>query len=72
MWKGGKRKVKETVTSSQRGVERRTLAVSALGYGQWYWVVWPSVVQVRIGKAGDHMRWHSVPHLILKRTPKFV
>jgi hypothetical protein len=36
-------------------VEQRTFAVASLGRGRWYWVVWPSLAQMRGGEARGHL-----------------
>lgn len=42
--------------SQQQAVDqKRTFAVTSLGHGRWYWVVWPSVAQVREGETSEHL-----------------
>ena len=37
-------------------VARKTFfAVTSLGKGCWYWVVWPSLEMVQTGESGSHV-----------------
>jgi hypothetical protein len=42
--------------------EIRTFAVTSLGRGRWYWVVWPSLAQVQADEAGDHLAEGIAPN----------
>lgn len=38
----------------RKAKEKRFFAVTALGQNRWYWVVWPSLAQIRVGQT-DHV-----------------
>jgi hypothetical protein len=45
----------DKASQQQAADQKRTFAVTSAGHGRWYWVVWPSVVQVREGEVSDHL-----------------
>jgi hypothetical protein len=54
--------MKKGASSGEFGNKTRAFAVCAVGRGRWYWVVWPSVVEVREGNAKGHLAEGFAPN----------
>jgi hypothetical protein len=45
-----------------KATEKRTFAITSLGRGRWYWVVWPALAQVQAGDASEHLAEGVAPN----------